>query len=107
MQNEITAAEQSDAQKPATTDDTRGPVRDLMVSRMEEQFRQYAGANLRIDEAEFVIVDERGGVEYRCFTETDAMSLAADRVQHVGGVHTVFKRYAAVRPPRPEVVVEK
>lgn len=83
------------------------PVKQLMVDRMQEQFRQYAGANLRIDEAAFIVVDERGGTEYRCFNEEDAMDLARSRVENVLGIHTVFKRHATVRPPRAEFTVEK
>jgi hypothetical protein len=99
-------AEKPPATSAASTDMPR-EVQDVVVKRVQEQFRQYAGANLKIDEAEAIVVDERGGVEYRCFSVDDAQDMASRRVQDVGGVHTIFTRYAAVRPPRAEVIIEK
>jgi len=80
---------------------------DLMLAKVQQQFRDYAAGNLPIEEAQYIVVDEQGQAEYRCLQESDAMDLAQKRVSRVGGCHSVFKRVANVRPPKPQIEIEK
>jgi len=95
---------------PTTTEPPRLSTRTAAAAseHYQRQLDDQVTSALPFDEVGAIVVDDRGGIERKCFDKDDALVFAQERVGRVGGVHVVFKRVAVVRPPKPavEVVVD-